>query len=1136
MSVTGIYVVCNRQAAAPADCAEVIYTGAPVWVENVSAAGTTSNAVPALLDLPFVQAPQYTLRITALVGAYVYVGPDAVTPDATSGQWMNLGDTLVYSARPGDRVSWAPTGHTYPPIFTIGAQGTYAERSAYDTEDSGFVYLSLDGDGGLTTSLGSLFARVGATPGVWSDIIPFQGPAGSTGPAGPQGDPGPAGTDGTDAVYSDAIPEDLGTAGPGIAAAASRADHVHDLAPVTDAIVDSVAVYDTVADVGVATVRVGVKAIGTRHYAVVGDGGGWEYMVRVSSEPSHALKVRSIDRFMPDGSTNATHGGWWEYQPSGGRVSVRKFGATGRADFQAKTGPDDTTAFQAAQAYCVATGCDLLIDDYYNVLGMSSTGLVIDSWRMRGIGKYNCGVRVKVGGTDLTGTYSQTSTTVTVTITGHGHMTGDLLYFNATSGAGVDGWFIITVTGVNTFTFTAEAAATTSGSCTIPEFPLNARAITLAGTGAAVMDLEVMAHQWSQRPADRGDLGANIAMGYFGYGAVPSQVVNPCVRDVLLTRAPSTSGDLSYSGVGVMAVGRVIGYSCTRLSYNVTSGVGFSYGVSQHWGCSALDPLGDPGVTYHPHDGTWTFDGPVTGAGVAVGLSSAYNVNIGPFDATGSAQALYILPGDNADAFAGAEDAGRVLRGIRVGMITGRLTGAATGAHGIEIQGQSQSKWQTAGGAPLMRNLDLDIIIEGSDLTYDGTCPASTDAVYVANYRGRIDLGTMKSSGYSRRALYAYRSGKDSTLVYNITESDQGVYISGGGGLDARGNNVEPAWSDSDSGGVTVLGALLTETLASDSAIGATTTTLSAALGDILIPGDIVQIGTNSATITDPTADTSAIVYHTPLLAAAAAGTTFTCEKRPHGTVQANTKGGRYGARFSRCTVAVYGAGPSNSGQDGIRVEAGAIVNLEGAWPQNTGQNSSTTTNYDLYVLAGTHVSIRGSKIGPGPASLEGHIYCETGGSVHIVDAVKDGTTQLWVPQAGGTVPTTVLKDLTVGRLVDTTGVIVEQLGASGATTYQFGGSDANGYWMLHADGTAHCWLRNVSTDAAGTYAWVYPAGIAMSTTTNNVVLATPTSSANNSTAHALSTGVSGATITTWNSAGTKAAIAFGAMVLGRWR
>jgi hypothetical protein len=70
-------------------------------------------------------------------------------------------------------------------------------------------------------------------------------------------------------------------------------------------------------------------------------------------------------------------------------------------------------------------------------------------------------------GTNLTGTYSRTGTTVTVTITGHGLVTGNTMYFNATSGSATDGFFTLTGDTANTFTFTHGTSGATSGNVTI---------------------------------------------------------------------------------------------------------------------------------------------------------------------------------------------------------------------------------------------------------------------------------------------------------------------------------------------------------------------------------------------------------------------------------------------------------------------------------------------------------------------------------------------------------------------------------------------------------------------------------------------------------------------------------------------
>jgi hypothetical protein len=63
-----------------------------------------------------------------------------------------------------------------------------------------------------------------------------------------------------------------------------------------------------------------------------------------------------------------------------------------------------------------------------------------------------------------TGNYLQSGTTVTVTIEDHGYVTGDSVYLDITSGGGVDETVPITGTTQNTFTCTATASASTSGT------------------------------------------------------------------------------------------------------------------------------------------------------------------------------------------------------------------------------------------------------------------------------------------------------------------------------------------------------------------------------------------------------------------------------------------------------------------------------------------------------------------------------------------------------------------------------------------------------------------------------------------------------------------------------------------------
>jgi len=82
----------------------------------------------------------------------------------------------------------------------------------------------------------------------------------------------------------------------------------------------------------------------------------------------------------------------------------------------------------------------------------------------------------------LTGTYSQDNgagapgTIVVVAISGHGMNVGDTIYMDITSGSGVDGYYVITATTTNTFTYTALTSLNTGGNCQFKKV-----AVTAAG-------------------------------------------------------------------------------------------------------------------------------------------------------------------------------------------------------------------------------------------------------------------------------------------------------------------------------------------------------------------------------------------------------------------------------------------------------------------------------------------------------------------------------------------------------------------------------------------------------------------------------------------------------------------------------
>ena len=76
---------------------------------------------------------------------------------------------------------------------------------------------------------------------------------------------------------------------------------------------------------------------------------GHSYWRRVSSPPTHPGKFRSQDRFLPDGSTDNTNGGYWEFQAVDGIIDVEEWGLAGDGTTNNSQNMTDLLAFIRAK-------------------------------------------------------------------------------------------------------------------------------------------------------------------------------------------------------------------------------------------------------------------------------------------------------------------------------------------------------------------------------------------------------------------------------------------------------------------------------------------------------------------------------------------------------------------------------------------------------------------------------------------------------------------------------------------------------------------------------------------------------------------------------------------------------------------
>lgn len=98
--------------------------------------------------------------------------------------------------------------------------------------------------------------------------------------------------------------------------------------------------YGTAARAGIAsiTAEAARQFIFTAGYATAGDGGHGLYkrLQSAPSAPTNKAYARSTDRYRADGSTDATHGGYWALVPDAGQVQIEQFG--GKADWTGTPG------------------------------------------------------------------------------------------------------------------------------------------------------------------------------------------------------------------------------------------------------------------------------------------------------------------------------------------------------------------------------------------------------------------------------------------------------------------------------------------------------------------------------------------------------------------------------------------------------------------------------------------------------------------------------------------------------------------------------------------------------------------------------------------------------------------------------
>jgi VCBS repeat-containing protein len=191
-------------------------------------------------------------------------------------------------------------------------------------------------------------------------------------------------------------------AGVSTAAATSAAASAAAAAASAASAASSTPTYSTRAALAASTVPSSVVATTVLGYATAGDSDAFT-LKRAASQPRYG-GVRSTDRYLPNGLTDNTNGGWWVYVPAPTGVDARAFGYKPDWNGVDAGATDNTAALQEAINFAslsFGTGFDTGGGGGSDVLlpvgtAMFATGLTVhDGVRVLGKGTYGTVLKMK---------------------------------------------------------------------------------------------------------------------------------------------------------------------------------------------------------------------------------------------------------------------------------------------------------------------------------------------------------------------------------------------------------------------------------------------------------------------------------------------------------------------------------------------------------------------------------------------------------------------------------------------------------------------------------------------------------------------------------------------------------------------
>lgn len=378
---------------------------------------------------------------------------------------------------------------------------------------------------------------------------------------------------------------------------------------------------------------------------------------------------------------------------------------------------------------------------------------------------------------------------------------------------------------------------------------------------------------------DGGEYGSGWTLGRYFSNGTPVETGDVTFERCGVYAAPGSPFSPAH---GLNCVGRVRGVYADGFEADGFAGSA----IHAHWGADGAGIDLPIVATYHPNE-IRSRGLTVKNGGCAITLSSCFDVSITGIRAENTKRFCNLLPGDEADAYAVAEEKPLVGSSIHISEFEASGLEEVSGSAPIRVfsTGTSRAGMDAATGLGTRRNLAWKkVVIENGKLTGADNVSRAADLTSAV---GDVTLRNVDLAGVARSGIGLRLADTRGNIILDNVSIASATGIEWARAWGVKCVNMELNMMDrtglaGDLIGVSVNGSEFTKTLSANKTAGATSISLASALGAVLNPGDTIIVDGNHVKVTGTRIirSTETVIPIEAMSWTASAGATVYCDQR----------------------------------------------------------------------------------------------------------------------------------------------------------------------------------------------------------------------------------------------------------------